>query len=300
MSSSQRYSILLLILLLVYGAILGPFTSYMKLKPIEEKLGYVPSVNLLRYISTDHKELVAASLVMKVTMYFGGLVEKQQASSIVQPPDYAGMSRILHGAVKLDPYNTDAYYFAQAFLTWDVKQYRLANELLDYGMKYRTWDWYLPFFAGFNSAYFLKDYPAAARYYKRAGDLSGSDLSKLLAGRYMQESGQTDLAIAYLTAMERGERNQAIKKNYQIRLRAFREVRRIEVARDCYRETRGTMPASVGLLVSEGFLTPPPKDPYGGEFYFEPNGKVATTSKFAFAGVKKHSVQKAGETDERH
>src|ERR1035437_4961022 len=51
-------------------------------------------------------------------------------------------------------------------------------------MKYRTWDWQLPFFAGFNSAFFLKDYAAAARYYQRAGELSGSDLSRLLAGRY--------------------------------------------------------------------------------------------------------------------
>jgi hypothetical protein len=36
-----------------------------------------------------------------------------------------------------------------------------------------------------------------------------------------------------------------------------------------------------------GLLTPPPIDPYGGQFYMEPDGKVTTTSKFAFAGVKK-------------
>jgi tetratricopeptide (TPR) repeat protein len=185
-------------------------------------------------------------------------------------------------------------------LAWDVKQYKLANDLLDYGMKYRTWDWYLPFFAGFNSAYFLKDYSAAAKYYQRAGELSGSDLSRLLAGRYMQESGQTELAIAYLIAMEKGERNPALKKNYQIRLTAFREARRIEVARDRYRETRGTMPIKLEQLVSGGFLTPPPRDPYGGQFYLEPDGKVSTTSKFAFAGAKNDSQQKAGESDERH
>jgi len=128
----------------------------------------------------------------------------------------------------LDPYNMDAYYFAQTILAWDVKQYQLANNLLDFGMKYRTWDWMLPFFAGFNSAYFLKDYKKAADYYKRAGELNGSVLSISLAGRYMQESGQTELAIAYLSAMEINERNLAIKKNYQTRLKAFKEVHRIE------------------------------------------------------------------------
>jgi len=290
----------LMVALIAYGAVLGPFTAYMKRKPIEEKLGYLPSTNVMRYLSADHKELVAASLVMKVIMYYGGIAEKQQANVIVQPPDFARMSGILHGAVKLDPYNMDAYYFAQSFLTWEVKQYKIANSLLDYGMKYRTWDWMLPFFAGFNSSYFLKDYAAAAKYYQRAGELSGSDLSKLLAGRYMQESGQTELAIMYLSAMEKGERNQAVKKNYQIRLSAFREVRRIELARDRYKEARGQLPTTIEQLQQGGYLSPAPVDPYGGQFYLEPDGKVATTSKFAFAGVKKENRQKTGEPNERH
>ncbi len=289
MNILQRPVTTLLIGLLAYGMVLGPFTSYMQQKPIEEKLGYLPSISMLRYASADHKELVGALLVMKVIMYFGGVADKQESNVIIQPPDYQRMSGILHGAVKLDPFNMDAYYFAQSFLSWEVKQYKIANELLDYGMKYRTWDWMLPFFAGFNSAYFLKDYKAAADYYKRAGELTGSELHFNLAGRYMQESGQTELAISYLSAMEKGERNPSVKKNYQIRLIAFKEVLRIDQARDRYRESRGSMPASVEQLVSTGFLSPVPIDPYGGQFYLEPDGKVATTSKFAFAGVKKTS-----------
>lgn len=288
-----------IVCLLLYVALIIPFTTYLKNKPYVEKLGYVPSVTALKAVAADHKELVAASLVLKVMMYFGGLIEKAD-NQVAVPPDYISMSRLLHGAVKLDPYNMDAYYFAQSFLTWDVKQYKLANDLLDYGMKYRTWDWYLPFFAGFNSAYFLKDYAAAARYYQRAGELSGSDLSKLLAGRYMQESGQTQLAINYLTAMWKGENNPALKKSYQLRLTAFREARRIELARDRYREMHGAMPSTVEQLVSGGLLSPHPTDPYGGQFYLEADGRVATTSKYAFAGVKNNSTQKAGDTDERH
>lgn len=285
--------------LILYVVLIIPFTTYLKNKPFVEKLGYVPSVTALKTVAADQKELVAASLVLKVLMYFGGLLDKAD-NQVPVSPDYMTMSRLLHGAVQLDPYNMDAYYFAQGFLTWDVKQFKLANDLLDYGMKYRTWDWYLPFFAGFNSAYFMKDYAAAARYYQRAGELSGSDLNKLLAGRYMQESGQTELAIGYLSAMAKGERNPALKKSYQLRLTAFRETRRTEAARDRYREMRGTMPKTVEQLVTGRFLSPPPVDPYGGQFYLEADGKVTTTSKYAFAGVKKNSTQKAGEIDERH
>jgi tetratricopeptide (TPR) repeat protein len=281
--------------MIAYGAVLGPFTAYMKHKPIEEKLGYVPSVNLLRYISADHKELVAAALLMKAIMYFGGLMEAQFTNVIVKDPDYQAMSNIIHSALKLDPYNMDGYYFAQSFLVWEVKQYEIANKLLDYGMKYRTWDWYLPFFAGFNNAFFLKDYKKAADYYKRAGELSGEELSSSLAGRYMQQSGQTDLALVYLSMLEKGEKNQAVKKNYQIRLAAFKEVRRIELARDRYLESRGGLPATIEQLVTTGFLSPVPIDPYGGQFYLEPDGKVATTSKFAFGGARNVNLKKVSE-----
>jgi len=274
--------------LVLYVLMLVPFTSYMKNKPIEEKLGYTSSFKLLKPLSADQKELVGASLVMKVLMYFGGIIGKAQEGKVIsEPPDLQGMSRLLHGAVQLDPYNMDAYYFAQGFLTWDAKQFKVANDLLDYGMKYRTWDWYLPFFAGFNSAYFMKDYAKAAEYYKRAAELSGQDLHKSLAGRYLQESGQTDLAIVYLTAMEKAEKNQALKKNYQIRLAAFREVKRIETARDRFMTEHGGLPVSVEQLVQLGFLAPAPVDPYGGRFYLETSGKVATTSKYAFATKNK-------------
>ena len=288
-----------IVCLLLYGVLIIPFTAYLKNKPFVEKLGYVPSVTALKSVAADHKELVAAALVLKVLMYFGGLLEKADNQMAV-PPDFISMSRLLHGAVKLDPYNMDAYYFAQGFLTWDVKQFKLANDLLDYGMKYRTWDWYLPFFAGFNSAFFLKDYAAAAKYYQRAGELSGTELYRLLAGRFMQESGQTELAIVYLSAMMQGERNPAVKKNYLIRLNAFKETRRVEVTRDRYRDILGALPTTVEQLVSGGFLSPPPQDPYGGTFYLEADGKVTTTSKFAFGGRKGYSANKSGEPDERH
>lgn len=280
--NATKFSVgILLAGIALYAALIMPFSDYLRRKPVEEKLGYIPNLRIVRLLSCEQKELAAASLLMKVIMYFGGVVMKQEESAAPPSLEYAEMEKSVWIALKLDPYNMDGYYFAQSVLVWDLKEYRLVNDLLDYGMKYRTWDGSLPFFAGFNSAYFMKDYASAARYYQRAGELSGSDLSKLLAGRYMQESGETELAIAYLTAMVNGERNQALKKTYLTRLEAFREVRRIEVARDQYREKTGKLPSTVEQLLREGFLAPSPVDPYGGRFYLKRDGKVATTSRFS-------------------
>lgn len=287
MSSLRRSGLVLFAALILYFITIPPFADYMRRKPVEEKLGYLPTLKVIRVMAADQKELMGASLIMKVLMYFGGVVMKQQDKVVTEPPDYVMMSRILHGALQLDPYNMDGYYFAQAFLVWDSHQVAIANNLLDYGMKYRNWDWYLPFFAGFNSAYFLKDYAKAAEYYKRAGELSGSPLYINLSGRYLQEAGRTELAIGYLRGMIATSRNETAKKTFGTRLKAFEGVRMIEIARDRFREKERREPSSVAELIQSGFLKALPRDPYGGEFYLEPDGKVATTSKFAFGGKSK-------------
>lgn len=271
--------------LVLYCAVIGPFTGYMKTKPFEEKLGYVPHANVIRYLSGDQQLFIASTLVTKVLFYFGGVSDKA-ANKLSAPPDYRSMNEVLVTSLKLDPYNMDAYYFSQAVFVWDVGRVKEANAILEYGMRHRTWDWYLPFFAGFNNAYFLKDYEKAAYYYKRAGELSGVELHMSLAGRYMYESGRTTLAIAYLKMILRGAKNEAVKRDLGIRLKAFEGVHGIEIARDRFRRDTGRLPSSPDELVTGGYLAAMPVDPYGGRFYLEADGKVASTSKFAF-GTRK-------------
>ncbi|MCM0083473.1 hypothetical protein L4X63_17955 [Geomonas sp. Red32] len=275
-----------LLLVVCYGAIITPFASYMRNKPFVEKLGTLPRVEVLRAIAADQKQVVAEGLILDVLMYFGGLLGKEKGKVVV-PPDFQAMSRLLHGAVQLDPYNMDAYYFAQAILVWDVDQVKLANNLLDYGMKYRSWDWYLPFFAGFNYGYFLKDYPQAAKYYMKAGELSGNELFINLAGRYLNESGQNDLAIAYLKTMAKGAKNKVMWESLTTRLKALEAMRAIGTARDAFHNATGRLPSSVQQLLYAGYLQEIPKDPYGGTFYLAADGTVKTTSNLAYPVKKK-------------
>jgi len=273
------------VLIACYLALIVPFTSYMRNKPFVEKLGHLPKAEFLQAVAADQKQVVAEALILDVLIYFGGLVDKAKGK-VQLPADYMAMSRLLHASVKLDPYNMDSYYFAQSILVWDVQQVQVANRLLENGMKYRTWDWYLPFFAGFNYAYFLKDYPQAAKHYMRAAELTGNDLFANLAGRYLNEAGQNDLAISYLSTMVQGAKNQAVKKTLATRLRALEAARSIEKARDAYRRATGRLPDSVEALLLSGYLRQLPEDPYGGRFYLESDGRVKTTSNFASPGKK--------------
>jgi tetratricopeptide (TPR) repeat protein len=277
--------LLLIILLVGYLAVIGPFTSYMRDKPIVEKLGYVPRPAVLRAITADQQQTMAAWLIMKVLFYYGSLVEAAQ-NEIILPPDYQAIQKNLETAVELDPYNMDAYYFAQAILVWDAGRIAEVNRMLVHGMAYRTRDWSLPFYAGFNSAYFQNDYQQAAKYYKRAAELSGFGIFIRLAGRYLYETSQTDQAIAYLTVMEKNARKDSIRQSFQIRLQALKEVQRVEIALKRYLDSHDQPPETLHALVESGDLGSDPVDPYGGTFYIDEAGRVRTTSKFAFSTQK--------------
>lgn len=274
----KRAIALLIVLLCAFALLIGPFSARMKNRPMIEKLGYLPEPALLRMVSADQKPLAAAGLVFKTMMYYGGLPEGDAKRSFA--PDFGGMGQTLQTVTRLDPYNMDAYYFGQATLVWDLQHFTEANALLDYGMRYRDWDFYLPLFAGFNSAFFLKDFESAARYYRRVADLTGSDYFMKLSGRYLYDIGATEQAIAYLTMMVETARNDAVRQGLATRLQAFQAVREIEVARDRFQRLTGKLPKDLGELRSSGLLVTLPEDPYGGTFFIGSDGKVSSTSRF--------------------
>jgi hypothetical protein len=156
-----------------------------------------------------------------------------------------------------------------------------VNNMLDYGMRYRTWDYQLPFYAGFNAAYFLKDYAGAAEYMKKAAQLSGDPLFTNLAGRFFYESGREDLGIIFIKSMEKGTRDMKVKKLFQMRIQALEAVHVIRTAVKSFTSRYGRLPLTVDELVQKGLLASVPVDPYGGKFFITSDGSVESTSKLA-------------------
>jgi tetratricopeptide (TPR) repeat protein len=273
--------ILFLFLICAYLVIILPFTAYLGKRPVVNKVGYIPEAEILNITAGDQRYLISEVAVFKVMLYFGGMV----SNKLKHPPEYANMARMLSNAVKLDPYNMDAYYLSQAAFVWDVKDSaRDINRLLIYGMRYRTWDYSLPFFAGFNAAYFLHDYRSAADFMKRAAELSGDPLSANLSARYFHEAGRTELGILFISSMEQGAKDEKVKKAFRIRKEALLGAQSIAEAVARYKEMLKINPASIEELVNKGFIKIVPKDPYGGQYYLTDKGKVESTSKFAFGG----------------
>ncbi|MGD9950020.1 MAG: hypothetical protein AB7U29_16315 [Desulfobulbus sp.] len=249
-------------------------------RPVAIKLGYTPSADVLKWVCGDQRYAVAEWNVLRVIFYFGSILEKWH-HNIAIAPEYPNMFRTLETAVRLDPYNMDAYYFAQAAFTWDIGHARDVNRLLDYGMHYRRWDYYLPFFAGFNAAYFLHQPDEAARYFKKAAELSGNALLANLAARYFHEADQTQLAISFLEMMIAKAADKKEKDLYKTRLVALQATQDLQKGVDLFVRKYHHAPAKLQDLVITGILATIPVDPYGGSFYLDEKGRVQTNSHFA-------------------
>lgn len=253
-------------------------TGLIEQRPVAIRLGYMPASGFLKLVAADFQPLIAQAVVAKVIFYYGSLVDERFNRSDDRP-EYFQMFKTLEKAIKLDPYNMDPYYFLQATYTWELNRAADVNKLLIYGMKYRDWDYWLPFYTGFNAAYFLGDADTAGRYLQHAAELSGNKTYASLASRAYYLAGKPDLAIAFLVDMVDNAKDELSRAIYTKRLLAMRVISQIEEARNRYFEEKKMLPVSVEGLVQAGFLPAVPVDPYGGEFYFNKSGKVLTTSR---------------------
>lgn len=261
-----------------YGLMIMPFTSYLKNRPVEVKLGYLPHPQVLKAVSGEHAPTLAAMMIAKVLFYYGTIIQNLQKNVIVHPEMF-NMYKTLQGVAHLDPYNMDTYYFAQAVYTWEVGRIDEVNHLLEQGMRYRAWDYSLPFYLGFNYGYFLKDYAKASGYMQKAAELSGDPLFTRLASRYFYESEHSEFALSFLEAMIQSAKDLAVRKTFEMRRDALKTVVSIEKARDRYRDRFGQLPHRIQQLVDAQLLPGLPVDPYGGTFYLDEKGGVKTTSK---------------------
>ena len=271
-----------------YLALMPVLRTSLAQRPVAVKAGYMPKGEVLRMISGEFNTLVANWSVVRTLFYFGSVFELNQRQITTQPA-YGRMYSNLVQALKLDPYNQDIYYFSQATFTWDVGRIKETNKLLEYGMRYRPWDWQLPFWLGFNHAYFLKDYRDAAKYFKKAAELSGNSLFTKLAARYFYESGRGGLGIAFLDGMIKNAKDQKIRKIYTLRRNALVAAQVLRQAIEQYKHQHGAPPDTLQSLVAVGLIASIPEDPYGGDFYLDGSGDVRSTSKFSFTGKNKQA-----------
>ena len=272
----RRAFLLIGFLSALYGS-LHPLTGMRGGRPPEERLGFYPPPPIIKALSADHYQFLSQVIFLDCVFYYGTLVEREET------PNWERMVEALYTSTRLDPYNMDTYYLAQAVLPWEAGLVKPTIQLLEYGFRHRDWDWYLPLFLSFDYAYFLRDYERAGHYMTKTAELNpGVAYFSTLAARYFYEAGRTALALAYLRELIPQERNEQIKKQMVMRAEALEGILILEEAVAAFKERYHRIPEDLKEVQRAGLLEKVPTDPYGGEFFLDGEGRVRTTSKLAY------------------
>ena len=246
--------------------------------------GYIIPSKFSRILALGNQGLLADFLFLKTTTFIGG----KGTSALLNEEDWQYVIQSLDVITDLDPYFVDPYMLAEGLLAWDAGKPEKADILLRKGMKYRLFDWRLPFFIGFNNFYFLKDYGTASKFIMTASKLPGSPAYLVTLGaRLAYYGGKSKTALLFLKEMLAGVNDPLLKKRLEMRLTALERAVVIENALDKFKVQEGRLPNELNELVTAGYLIVLPPDPYGGTWGILKNGRVFSTSKFTNAPPKK-------------
>jgi hypothetical protein len=240
--------------------------------------GYVFPGRFNRVLALGNKGLYADYLFLNTITFFGG---RQMYQERLTQEDWDYLVAGLNAVTDLDPYFLDPYIFAEGILTWGTHRFDDANRLLQKGMKYRDWDWQMPFYLGFNHFYFLKDFNNGAAYLMEASRRPESPSTlPLLAARLSYYGDRARTGVLFLTGIIDQTSNERLRASLLLRKKALEGAALIEDQIERFRKEQGRGPKNIGELMATGYLDKLPDEPYGGKWIILPTGRVFSTSRF--------------------
>ena len=152
-------------------------------------------------------------------------------------------------------------------------------DLLNKGSSYRLWDSTLPYYNGFIHFYFLDENEKASEYLMEAARLQGDSSSLAsLAARLAYEGNKTENALIFLSQILEVTSDENLKEMYTVRFEALKKILFLENGVTAFKKKMGRLPSSLQELLTYDVVSRLPKDPYGGNFYLEKDGKIKTSS----------------------
>jgi len=279
MRISRIFSALLLAVLVpAYFSILSNVSIANRTLPRGNEVNIILPAPILKITSLDFDGLASDVLYFKAILFYGSTYVGKQQRKIFEW-EYTWLYKTLAAATDLDPYFLDPYLLTNGVLGWEANRVVETNRLLTKGSHYRDWDYWLPFYLGFNYYYFLGDNPKAAEYLMQAAQKPGADpFFSFLAARLAYKGNRTENAIVFLQGILKTTKDETMRKDYEIRLEALKKMLDLERSVAVYKERTGNYPEKLSDLINQRIIGGIPNDPYGGEFYVDKDGSVKTTS----------------------
>jgi tetratricopeptide (TPR) repeat protein len=220
----------------------------------------------LERATLGYKAIVSDVYWIRAVVYFG----RQRLSHDVGKT-YDLLYPYLNFVTSLDPQFTVAYRFGSIFLS---EQYPdgphrpdLAIELLKRGMERSPLKWEYPHDIGFIYYFNYQDYPQAAAWFNRAGEVRGAPVwLRTMAAVTLARGGERDSARLLWSELYEGAENEAIRENAAVRLRqldTFDILDEVNPILWRYEARTGHFPLSWQELIDAGVLRAVPTDTTG-------------------------------------
>ncbi len=201
--------------------------------PIQKMSGYL-------------RQLSAETLYIKAAVFLGG----RRAGT---DPESYGPRLADHFDVmaQLHPKFLDIYFLGESSLSWiNVEHALRANALLARGMAAVPDFWMLPFFAGFNSFYYINDPMTASLYLLQASQTKdGPPWLGHLAAVMAARGGSILAGLAWLRAMLAVEEEEGTRLRYQQDIKEFEKAASVLGALEAYQRKNGQYPYDLLQLV---------------------------------------------------
>jgi hypothetical protein len=281
--------VLLFVLIPAYFGTLSTVSRMNKSLSAGDETNILLPSPILKVTSLDFDGLASDALYFKALVYYGStfIGNKRRAISEAQ---YTWLYNMLKTSTDLDPYFLDPYFLGNSILSWEANRVADSILLMKKGSQYRNWDYWLPFYIGFNYYYFLRDNTNASNYLMIASRKPGADpFYAYFAARLAYEGNRTENAIIFLEGILKTTKDETMRKDYVIRLDTLKAMLDLEKGVKVYKERLGSYPGKLYDLVEQRIIGRIPEDPYGGEFYIDKDGSVKTTSDLRYMKKAKNN-----------
>lgn len=281
----------LAVLVAANTALLGKAADARRSLPQADAGALVLPTPLLRISSLEFKGLASDFLFLDVLVYYGGTLNRTERP-YVKDWEWKWFEKGLRASTELDPYFFDPYYFGNSLFSWEARMVREANALLEKGSSYRTWDWILPFMAGFNYFYFLQENAKAAELIMEASRRpKANPMLASLASKLAFKEHRTEVSIQFLEETIKRTDDEGVRDDLKKRVEALRRIYVLEQAVGIYRQRFHRTPKRLESLVEAKILRELPEDPYGGTFTLAEDGSVRSTTDYLLLPAPRRARQ---------
>lgn len=227
---------------------------------IRDEVRVVVPADLVRLASLGQVGFVADVLLARITIHSGSLMWKPLDINYDSPWAYGTVDVI----TDLDPRFFMAYLYSAMGMIHNFDDVHRARPIVEKGMAIFPDNWELPFWVGYNYYAYFHDYDTAAEYlwkaYK-APDAPQTFLSLMLST--LRHAGDYEKARVVIEQMYNEATDDGLKMVYAKRMIQLENLILLQHAARIYRQVRGTYPASLEVMVTEGLLPELPEDPFG-------------------------------------